>query len=100
MSLLLATIPMFASNPMLRGKWKGVIVTKDNSDIDNKNGLIVNLYITDDNDVGDFRGEMTVSYRYQTDVYKAKYQITGKLDYNTYKFRIRQDKFIFSDVLP
>ncbi|MBK8350786.1 MAG: hypothetical protein IPL21_03570 [Saprospirales bacterium] len=100
MSLLLATIPMFASNPMLRGKWKGVIVTKDNTDIDNKNGLIVNLYITDDNDVGDFRGEMTVSYRYQTDVYKAKYQITGKLDYNTYKFRIRQDKYIFSDVLP
>ena len=60
----------------------------------------VSLFITDDNDVGDFRGEMTVRYRYQTDVYKAKYQITGKLDYNTYKLQIRPDTFIFADVLP
>lgn len=75
-------------------------MSKNNTDIDNKNGLQVTMFITDDNDVGDFRGEMTVRYRYQTDVYKAKYQITGKLDYNTYKMQIRQDKYIYADLLP
>lgn len=91
---------MFAGNPILRGNWKGIILTNDNNDLDNKGGLQITLFITDDNEVGDFRGEMTVRYRYQTDVYKAKYEITGKLDYNTYKMQIRQDRYIFADVLP
>jgi hypothetical protein len=97
--LLLIATQCFAGNPYLKGKWKGLLISK-NADADNKNGLPVTLFILDDNDVGNFSGDMILKYRYQSDVYKAKYNITGRLDYNTFKLTIQQNKIIYSDILP
>ncbi len=72
----------------------------NSADADNKDGMPVTLFILDDNDVGNFSGDMVVSYRYQSDIYKAKYNITGKLDYNTFKMSIQQNKIIYNDLLP
>jgi len=97
--LLLITFTSFAGNPMLHGAWKGFLMS-NTADEDNRNGLPVTLNITDDNDKGDIFGEMTVSYRYQTDVYRAKYKISGDIDYANYTITINQGDFIYSDLLP
>lgn len=84
---------------MLHGDWKGFLMSNTN-DEDNKNGLAVYLSITDDNDKGEIFGIMTVSYRYQTDIYRAKYKVTGMIDYANYRISIKQGDFIYSDLLP
>ncbi len=88
-----------AGNPAIRGNWKGFLMSKS-LDVDNKDGLPVTLYIVDDNDNGDIVGEMVVKYRYQTDIYKAKYSITGKLDYSNYTLSLEQTGVIYYDLLP
>lgn len=91
----------FAQNPAIRGDWKGMLTSNSLlSDPDNNKGLPVMLTIIDDNNEGQIAGEMTVQYRYQTDVYKAKYAVTGTLDYKAYVITIKQEKFLFYDLLP
>ncbi len=96
---LLITYVSFAGNPMLHGSWKGFIMSNTN-DESNKNGLQSTLTITDDNDKGQIFGEMIVFYRYQTDIYKAKYKITGNIDYVNYTISFQQGDFIYADLLP
>lgn len=84
---------------MLHGDWKGFLMS-NTTDEDNKNGLAVYLTITDDNDKGEVFGIMTISYRYQTDIYRAKYKVTGQIDYANYRISITQGDFIYSDLLP
>ena len=98
--ILLFTIACFAGNPAIRGNWKGYLTSKSMIDADNKTGLPVTLYIIDDNDEGDIMGEMTVQYRYQTDIYKAKYSVNGNIDYENYTISLEQTKLIFYDILP
>lgn len=89
----------FGVNPFLLGTWKGYIISNE-LDADNRNGLPVTLYINSDNDNGDFVGEMYVSYRYQTDIYNAKYMVKGSLDINTFVLRMSQTEIVYYDVLP
>ncbi len=96
---LLITYSCFSGNPEIHGNWKGFLISK-NPDSDNKDGLPVTLYIIDDNDEGDLVGEMTVQYRYQTDIYKAKWSVSGSLDYTKYTISILQESFVFYDLLP
>ena len=84
---------------MLHGNWKGFLLSK-NSDADNKKGLPVTLYIVDDKDAGDLVGEMTVQYQYQTDIYKAKYKVSGNINYEENTMYLVQEKLIFYDLLP
>ncbi|MDB5227982.1 MAG: hypothetical protein JWN78_2175 [Bacteroidota bacterium] len=97
-SFFLLAYSCFAGNPALHGNWKGFIVS--NLDVYNSTGLPVSLSIVDDNDEGDLVGEMTVQYRYQTDIYKAKYAIEGNIDYEKYVISLRQTHFVYSDLLP
>lgn len=97
--LVLWACASFAGNPMIRGNWKGYLMSKS-LDVDNKDGLPVTLYIIDDNDKGQIWGEMIVRYRYQTDIYKAKYKVSGQLDYSNYTISIQQGDFIYRDLLP
>lgn len=96
---LIITNNCIAGNPMLHGTWKGFLISNTN-DEDNRNGLPVTLTIVDDNDKGEIFGEMVVSYRYQTDVYRAKYKISGNIDYANYRISLQQGDFIFNDLLP
>jgi hypothetical protein len=96
---LLLAASCFAGNPAVRGNWKGYLVSKS-LDSDNSSGLPVTLYIIDDNDAGDFQGEMTVQYRYQTDLYKAKYSVEGNIDYTNYIITLEQTNLIYYDILP
>lgn len=84
---------------MFHGTWKGFLLSK-NADEDNKKGLPVSLYIVDDNDDGDLFGEMTVQYRYQTDIYKAKYKVTGQINFEDNTMFIKQERIIYCDILP
>lgn len=97
--LILSTGTCLAGNPMFRGTWKGYILSKSLDD-DNKKGLPVTLYIVDDNDAGDLVGEMSIQYKYQTDIYKAKYKVSGSIDYDEYTMYIRQEKLVYYDLLP
>jgi hypothetical protein len=91
----------FSGNPLIRGTWKGYMISNSlSSDVDNKDGLPVTLYIIDDNDKGDLVGEMTVRYKYQTDIYRAKWHVSGNLDYANYTISIQQNNFIYFDLLP
>lgn len=81
------------------GTWKGFLLT-DVSNADNANGLPVTLFISDDNKSGELHGEMTVQYRYQTDVYRAKYSVAGIYDKTTSQVYIEQQKIIYYDLLP
>lgn len=96
---LASTLLALGVNPYLLGTWKGYIMT-NNLDEDNKNGLPVTLYITSDRENGDFIGEMYVSYRYQTDIYNAKYSANGNLDVNTFTLRLYQKELVYYDILP
>ncbi len=96
--LLIATNSI-AGNPMFHGTWKGFLMSKS-LDGDNKKGLPVSLYIVDDNDAGDLFGEMSIQYRYQSDIYKAKYKVSGNINYDEKKIFIEQEKIIFFDLLP
>ena len=89
----------FAGNPALRGTWQGFLKS-NTADESNKDGLPVSIIITDDNDAGDVFGEMNVSYRYQTDIYRARYKMSGNINYSTYQITIKQEDFIYSDLLP
>lgn len=97
--LVLIASNCFSGNPAIHGNWKGFLIGK-NMDADNKDGLPVTLSIIDDNDEGDLVGEMTAQYRYQTDVYKAKWSITGSIDYYNYTIYLQQGNFIYYDLLP
>ncbi|MFN8237808.1 MAG: hypothetical protein U0T77_06520 [Chitinophagales bacterium] len=97
--LLLIVSNCFSGNPAIHGNWKGFLISKTPEE-DNKDGLPVTLYIIDDNDQGDLVGEMTVQYRYQTDVYKAKWSISGNIDYYNYTITLQQDNFVYYDLLP
>ncbi len=97
--ILLLTVSCFAGNPLLRGTWKGYITSKS-LDKDNKDGLPTTLTIIDDNNAGQVVGEMTVQYRYQTDIYKAKYAIQGELNYQKFSISFTQTRLIYSDLLP
>lgn len=81
------------------GKWKGYVISK-NMDYDNRNGMPVTLTITDDADNGDYVGDMVVSYRYQTDVYRAKYTVEGNINYVDYTISVIQTGLVYSDLLP
>jgi len=81
------------------GFWKGYLIT-DTSNIDNKKGLPVTVFISDDNNQGEVAGEMSIQYRYQTDVYKAKYMITGTYDETMTSLLITQEKIVYYDLLP
>ena len=89
----------FAGNPAIRGNWKGYMIS-NSPDPDNKNGMPATLYIVDDNDDGDIVGEMTVQYRYQSDIYRAKYTIQGKINYEDYTIAIDQTGLKYYDLLP
>lgn len=93
------SILSFSGNPYIRGTWKGFMLSKS-MDADNKDGMPVILTIVDDNDKGNIVGEMIVKYRYQTDIYKAKYTISGNIDYINYRISLNQEKFVYSDLLP
>jgi hypothetical protein len=97
--LIVSTIAVFAGNPLIRGTWKGYLTSKS-LDSDNETGLPVTLFIIDDNNQGQVSGEMTVQYRYQTDIYKAKYSIQGNIDYDNYVITLLQTGMIFYDLLP
>ena len=97
--LSLSVIYCFSGNPALHGNWKGYLIS-NNMDADNKDGLPVTLSIIDDNDGGDLVGEMTAQYRYQTDIYKAKWSVSGNIDYDNYTIYLQQGNFIYSDLLP
>jgi len=85
-------------SPIL-GNWKGFLLT-DTTNADNQKGLPVLLSIFDDNDKGDFYGEMSIQYFYQTDVYKAKYIVSGNYDESTSTVFIEQERLVFYDILP
>lgn len=93
------TVTCFAGNPYVQGNWKGRLLS-NYLDVYNKNGLPVNLYLMDDKSDGNLVGEMTIHYQYQEDVYRAKYKVSGKINYNTFQFNITQTKLVFSDLLP
>ncbi len=84
---------------MYQGTWKGMLLSKS-LDADNRKGLPVTLYIADNNGDGDISGEITIQYRYQTDIYKAKYNVIGKIDYINFTMYIEQTELIFYDILP
>lgn len=84
---------------MYHGTWKGYLMS-NNLDADNKKGLPVTLYIVDDNDEGDLVGEMSIQYRYQTDIYKAKYKISGNINYEENTMYIVQEELVYYDLLP
>jgi hypothetical protein len=86
-------------NPAIRGSWKGYLLS-NTEDSDNRKGLPCSLFIIDDNDEGYFTGEMTVQYRYQTDIYKAKYTVQGMIDYEKYSIYLKQTKMVYYDLLP
>ena len=95
----LAIYTSLAGNPYVQGNWKGRLIS-NYLDAYNKNGLPVSLYLMDDKADGNLVGEMTIRYRYQEDVYSAKYKVSGKIDYSSYKFNLTQTEIIFGDVLP
>ena len=70
------------------------------SDVDNGKGLPVTLFISSDNEAGEMVGEMSIQYRYQTDIYKAKYSVNGLIDYENKSIYIEQVKLIYYDLLP
>ena len=84
---------------MYHGTWKGYLMSSS-LDADNKKGLPVTLYIVDDNDAGMLIGEMSIQYRYQTDIYRAKYKVGGYIDYDENTIYIEQEKLIYYDLLP
>lgn len=43
---------------------------------------------------------MTIKYRYQTDIYNAKYKVIGKVDYASNVMYIEQTELIYYDLLP
>jgi hypothetical protein len=88
-----------AQTSLYTGYWKGVMFSNMN-DIDNDKGLPVILYISYDNDAGELTGEMTIQYRYQTDLYKAKYKVSGLIDYDQKTIYLEHDKLVYFDVLP
>lgn len=69
-------------------------------DADNKNGMPATLTITDDAENGDYVGEMLISFRYQSDIYRARYKVEGNIDYEKYTISIIQTGLIYSDILP
>jgi hypothetical protein len=81
------------------GTWNGYLIT-DTDNADNQNGLPVTLFFSDDNKLGELSGEMTIQYRYQTDVYRAKYSVTGTYSKSASRVFIEQKKIIFCDILP
>ena len=99
--LFLITFCCLAGNPAIHGNWKGFLISNSLlMDPYNRRGLPVTLYIIDDNDKGDLIGEMNVQYKYQTDIYKAKYKIEGNINYTKYTISLVQGNLIFSDILP
>lgn len=89
----------FAGNPLYSGNWKGYLFAGGN-DGDKKRGLPVSLYIIDDNDDGDLVGEMSITYRYQSDLYRAKYKMSGQIDYENRTMFLQQEELIYYDLLP
>jgi hypothetical protein len=96
---LSVTLSCMAGNPAIRGSWKGYLMS-NTEDQYNRNGLPATLYIIDDNDQGYFTGEMTIQFRYQTDIYKAKYTVKGIIDYEKYQVYLEQTNIVFYDLLP
>jgi hypothetical protein len=43
---------------------------------------------------------MMVQYRYQTDIYKAKYAIQGDVNYQKFTISFNQTRLIYNDLLP
>ncbi|MBK9792682.1 MAG: hypothetical protein IPP60_06170 [Sphingobacteriales bacterium] len=43
---------------------------------------------------------MTIQYRYQTDIYKAKYVLSGLYDETFTNIYITQEKLLYYDILP
>jgi len=97
--LLALSSTAYAQYSVFTGFWKGYLIT-DTSNIDNKKGLPVTVFISDDNNQGEVAGEMSIQYRYQTDVYKAKYMITGTYDETMTSLLITQEKIVYYDLLP
>lgn len=95
----LLSLSASAGNPAIHGTWKGYLLF-NGLDADNSDGLPVTLNIVDDNDNGDYQGEMFVQYRYQTDIYKAKYAVQGNIDYEKYLITLQQTKLLYYDLLP
>lgn len=89
----------FAQYSIFTGYWKGYLIT-DTTNVDHKKGLPVTLFISDDNEQGELYGEMTIQYRYQTDVYKAKYVISGMYDETLANVLITHEKLVYYDILP
>ncbi|HNY55525.1 MAG: hypothetical protein KAX69_03920 [Chitinophagales bacterium] len=58
------------------------------------------MNIIDDNDAGELVGEMIIQYRYQTDLYKAKYKVLGMINYENMTMYLEQSKLIYYDLLP
>jgi hypothetical protein len=95
----LFTISAFAQTSLYEGTWKGIMLS-NTSDVDNGKGLPVTLFISSDNEAGEMVGEMSIQYRYQTDIYKAKYSVNGLIDYENKSIYIEQVKLIYYDLLP
>lgn len=83
----------------MQGTWQGILMSKS-LDNDNKDGLQTTLTIVDDNNSGNYTGEMIIYYKYQTDYYKARYKVVGKVDYSNYTLTLSQTEFIYGDLLP
>ncbi|MFN8261027.1 MAG: hypothetical protein U0X41_08860 [Chitinophagales bacterium] len=84
---------------MYTGNWKGFLLT-DTTNVDNQKGLPVTVFISDDNDKGELYGEMTIQYRYQTDIYKAKYIISGNYEEGENSVYLQQERLVYYDLLP
>ena len=72
----------------------------DTTNADNKKGLPATLFISYVSTDGELAGEMTVQYRYQSDIYRAKYEVAGQYDAAASKAYIEQEKIVFHDILP
>ncbi|HOU47606.1 MAG TPA: hypothetical protein PLL99_07360 [Chitinophagales bacterium] len=81
------------------GGWKGYMLT-DTTNADNKKGLPATLFISYVSSDGELAGEMTVQYRYQSDIYRAKYEVTGQYNFANSQAFIEQQKIVFHDILP
>lgn len=94
----MANISIAQYSPIIGG-WKGYLLT-DTSNADNRTGLPVVMNISDSNNKGEFAGDMTIQYRYQTDIYRVKYVISGNFDESTSVAYIEQEKIVYYDLLP